>query len=639
MKVLYKNLIDRIKSSPSIEDVSSKLFQLGHENSIIGDILDIEFTPNRGDCLSINGILRELSVFYDIKDKPKIYKDTIDKLKIDFTNKNIEICPKISFLKIEINENVNDYSPILNNYFDGLDVKKNNFFTDVSNYLSYETGQPTHCYDFDKLSGNLVFEVNKIDDVFETITGKKIYLSGENAIFSQDNEIINLAGVMGGLSTSCSHKTRSVLVECAYFRPENIIGKSVKYDLNSEASYKFERGVDIDSHNYVLRRFIHIVQKHVDIKNLEIFSKEFKAHKEKKIPFNHKEINKIIGFNVSLEKQIKLIQKLGFQLSDKNLIIPSYRGDISNLNDIAEEIARIIGYDNIKVSKITLPNSNLIYKNSLEDHIRGYLIKNGFFEVINSPFSSESSDESIRLENPLDKRKNFLRRNLKESLLEKLLFNENRQKEIVKLFEISNIYTKSCNSLKEIKKLGIIASGRVAKNYKDFSKKIDVDYIKSILDKFNIENSYNIETIPRDSLNSKSKNEIIYFEIVIEKLKKISFVSDKISFKKDDFVEYKPISEYPSSSRDLSFAVKNSSLIPLLENEINMNKNELIKENFIFDYFNNTNTGIIKIGFRFIFQSDVKTITDQEVDEAIDDIIYKTLLIDGVEIPGLKNDN
>ena len=276
MKISYSHLVSQIKEKPSIEMISENLFQLGHEHEIDGDILNMELTPNRGDCLSMNGILRDLSVFYNINFKGKIYSEKIDKLHLDFENLSQNICPKISFLKIEIDKIPNEYNQYFNDYFMKLHLNKNNFFTDVSNYLSYETGQPTHCYDASKINGKLVLQELELNQEFHTLLDKKITLSDKNSVFSIDDEVVNLAGVVGGKSTACTLETKTVLVECAFFEPEAIIGKSLKYDIQSEASHKFERFVDPESHDYVIRRFINIVSEHANIKDMSFMSYEYK---------------------------------------------------------------------------------------------------------------------------------------------------------------------------------------------------------------------------------------------------------------------------------------------------------------------------------------------------------------------------
>ena len=207
MKIAYSHLVKYIDEKPTIEQLSESLFQLGHEHEIEGNIFDMEFTPNRGDCLSIKGLLRDLAVFYDIKYSQEIYNKQLPKLNIDFENQSENICPQITFLKLEIDKIPELYESFLEDYFSDLGVNKNNFFTDVSNYLSYEAGQPTHCYDANKINAKLVFHEIETDEDFETLLGKKISLSGKNAVFSMNNKPINLAGVVGGMSTSCTTKT------------------------------------------------------------------------------------------------------------------------------------------------------------------------------------------------------------------------------------------------------------------------------------------------------------------------------------------------------------------------------------------------------------------------------------------------
>ena len=152
MKIAYSHLVQHIEESPNIEQISDSLFQLGHEHEIDGGIFDLEFTPNRGDCLSVDGLLRDLAAFYTINPGQEIFSEKLDELLIDFENLSESICPQISFLKLEIDEVPEIYKDSLGDYFLDLSLNKNNFFTDVSNYLSYETGQPTHCYDVIQLT-------------------------------------------------------------------------------------------------------------------------------------------------------------------------------------------------------------------------------------------------------------------------------------------------------------------------------------------------------------------------------------------------------------------------------------------------------------------------------------------------------
>lgn len=642
MKIAYKHIVNFIPSKPTIDEVSNKLFQLGHEHEIDNDIFDMEFTPNRGDCLSINGLLRDLSVFYKISFSNKTYVKTLNELDIDFENLAPKACPYISFLKIDLDGDIKEYKGELRDYFQDLDINKNNFFSDVSNYLAYETGQPTHCYDAEKITDKLSLDIIKQDQEFDTLLGKKIELIDTNLVFVHNKNIINLAGVMGGMTTKCSNDTRSVLVECAYFNPENIISKSVKYDLKSDSAYKFERGVDPKCHEKVLRRFIHIVEQHSSIKEVSLFHKNYQEFKTTYIPFSANNINNILG-TFEADNDIKsILLKLGFDIKDDLIQVPSHRHDIKTENDIAEEIARVIGYDNISTQKLKIPrvnNKKSINASAHEIAIKNALINQGYFEVINNPFIEEKTTNSVSVDNPLDSKRAFLRTNLKNSLIENLLYNERRQKDSVKLFEISDIYALSKeNQIKSEKKIGIICSGRVGKNYLEFSKKLDQKYLLSILSDFAIQEEFMPEVINRDKLDTKITNEIIYVELPLEALNKKIKDSEIPEYKAQtfSFQKYNKISEYPCSIRDLSFSVvKVEKYLELQELILNY-KNDLIKEIYIFDFYINKKNHDIKIGFRFIFQSKDSTITESQVNEVIKNITNDSLKIETIKIPGLN---
>ena len=642
MKIAYEHLIKFIPSRPSIENISEKFFQLGHEHEIENNIFDMELTPNRGDCLSINGLLRDLSVFYEITPNNEIYTDDIKSLDINFVNNSQEACPSISFLKIKIQGEVSAYKGIFQDYFDDLDVNKNNFFTDISNYISYETGQPTHCYDAEKVTSLISLETSIEEYEFKTLLDKTIKLEDENLVFVQNDEVINLAGVMGGSNTACSKDTKSVIVECAYFNPENVIGQSIKYDIKSDAAHKFERGVDPLCHEKVLRRFLKIVDEHATIKNVEIFKRDYISHNSTEIPFSIERINNILGLSCNSEELQDYLTKLGFNIDKNKIIAPSYRSDIKTENDIAEEVARVIGYNNIPTQPIKIPKlSNTSAKNLelLENNIKTLLISEGFFEVINDPFVNHETNNSIKLDNPLDSGRKNLRINLEKSLIDNLLYNERRQQDSIKLFEITDVYYIEKKELKSKRKLGIICSGRVGKNYLDFSRKIDNKYLTNILEKFNKKISFNPHLINRDELETKLNDKIIYLEIDLNELENYDFdILDKEKFilNKNNFKKYIPISSFPSSVRDLSFAVADKEKYHDLQNLLLDYKDILIKEIFVFDFYHNENKDEIKIGFRFVFQSNSSTITEGEVNKIMNEIIEKALSIPSVEIPGLK---
>ncbi len=635
MKICYDDIIRHLNDQPSISVISDLLFQLGHEHSLEGDIFDIEFTPNRGDCLSAYGLARDLGAFFSFKKEFNFFEGKIDNLELDFVNESIDCCPNISFLNIEINNIPNTYKSYMENYFSKLGNKKNNFFTDITNYLAYEIGQPMHCYDQKKIQDKICLKEIKENVKFKTLIDKEIELSGKNYVFTQNDSVINLAGVMGGKETSCSDSTTFALVESAYFNPDTIVGKSLKYNLNSEAAYKFERGVNPGIQELALRRFINIVRDHTDIKSMKIINHSYKEFTKKQQIFDENNISKILGINVTKEQYKNYLSSLGFECSH-NIKIPNYRHDITNQNDLAEEIARLVGFDNIPSKNINIKtiSNKKISKPSSVENIKSILIQSGFCEVINQPFINTDNKQAIKIDNPLDTNKAYLRTSLRHSLIDNLVFNENRQKDSIKLFEISDIYSNN-NGVNKEAKIGIIASGIVGKNYQDFSKRINKDYLDNILNEIFPQECYEIFNISRDNINSKNKNEIIYSEILISHARVDNYADSKIDLADTQFA-YKKISDYPSIYRDISFSSMDILKIKELEGLISEYDDDILKEKFIFDYFINKKSGEIKIGYRFIFQSSNRTLTDEEIESKFDDIVKLSKNVSDISIPGLK---
>ncbi len=612
--------------------LSTQLFQLGHENEVKNDTIDIELTPNRGDCLSLLGISRELNVFYKGNYDLPIYENEIELFDFDFKNYANLQCPRIFFLNISVKDLPDSYIPEVESYFTDLNIKKNNFFTDISNYVAYEMGQPTHCYDSSMIDGSIILSEEKTNETFLNLLDQEINLSGKNLVFRDSKNIINLAGIIGGKKTSCNIKTKDVIVESAYFNPESIIGKSVKYNINSEAAHKFERGVDPLMQEKALRRFIFLVEQHSKIQDLKIYRYISKDFKNVELESNVLKINEILGTDVNEKDYFDMLSKLGF-IVDKKIFVPSYRSDINHENDLAEEVARVIGYDQIKPIEFK-STADIGIRNINETKLKHFLVDNGFFEVINMPFSDNSKKDCIRIDNPLDINKNSFRSDISSSLISNLDFNEKRQKDSIKLFEISDIYSLKDELVYE-KKFSMLVSGRQGHNYLDFNKKLDEDYLVSLFRKLDFDIKSHISSFDRQKIDSKIKNPIFLIEIRLDEL--IDQLNlDNVELKhKIKFKPYEEISEYPSTYRDISFAFSDSTLINKLENIIEKYENIYLKESFVFDYYHDAHSNRIKLGFRFIFQHQEDTLTDETVDIIMDDIIKIALTQGDIEIPGL----
>ena len=645
MKVNYSHLKNFFISDPGIEEVSKKLLQLGHENSFYGNILDVEITPNRGDVLSVRGLANDLRVFFDTKQKPfDIFTKDIGDMNFSFKNNFPQGCPKISFLKIQIDRPSSEYMDYIEDFFSSTEQSKINFFTDISNYLMYEIVQPTHCYDLKKLKGELTYDRLTNFESFENLHQKEINLSPGDCVFKLNNSVVNLAGVIGSNTTSCSEGTDSAIIECAYFSPENIIGRSIKYDLKSDAAFRFERGVDSSIQTFALRRFAQIVKDHAKILDIKIYQQSFQNLQQNAIDFNYKNIQKILGHNIPKKNMTSIIQNLGFKIKKdihlEKIIVPFHRSDIHSENDIAEEVARVYGYDNFPRKKISIKLKKVrSEKKCKELFIREKLIKNGFFEVINFPFIEKVLENQISIDNPLDSERSYMRSNTINSLLSNLIFNENRQKDKIKFFEFSNIYMKSKSGYSEKRVLSLLVSGRKNHNHLEFSKILNKHYLEDILtDLFEKDflRGLEIVEIDRSTLKSKSKSKIFAIEINLDDaILKIKPTDNYLGLK-TKFIEYKKISEYPSIKRDLSFSINSIKVLKDLENIIFGFNNSMLKDIFIFDYYSPGENIATKIGYSFLFQSENKTLTDNEVDCIMDDIVKSTLRLKGVEVPGYK---
>ena len=633
MKFIYQDLLNFLGEKPSKESLSDKLFQLGHEHEIDGDIFDMDITPNRGDCLSLIGLSRDLNNFYHNKDPFETYEEEIESLHIEFKNLSIESCPKISFLEIEMDGEISPYKEYLENYFLLTGNKQTNFFTDISNYISYERGQPTHCFDKETITGCLTFSDRSCNESFKTLLGNKIKLRGKNCVFTMEDKIISLAGVMGGDSTACTKKTKKTLVECAYFNPEAIIGKTIKYNLKSDAAHRFERGVDYASQEKVLRRYISIVNDHASIKSLKMKTFIDKDFEERYLPIDIQKINEILGIKLENDDYISYLSKLGFDIKDK-IKVPSFRNDISSQNDLAEEIARIIGFDKIKSTPLKL-NSSLKSEQNKITKIENFLVKNGFTEVINFPFTNNQEDKSISVDNPLDSNRGNLRTSLKDSLVENLLYNERRQKDSIKLFEISDIYSNQDDIFQE-KKLGIIISGRQGHNHHEFAKKLDRKYLNEILNPNKDTSFFDIEEVPRETLKTKKRDKIFFAEVSVEDIPDTIFKGSKSDRNQINFVKYNLVSEFPSSTRDFSISIKKKEQYNNVITTINDFNNENLRDFFIFDFYINEKLDEIKVGVRLIFQSSAKTLSDEDIQRSINEILNPIVNLDGVFIPGLE---
>ena len=307
----------------------------------------------------------------------------------------------------------------------------------------------------------------------------------------------------------------------------------------------------------------------------------------------------------------------------------------------------MIGYDNIASKALALPVKAKKIEANFEELCRDYLVNNGFFEVVNFPFNDNQDDLAISVDNPLDKQRSKMRVCITKSLKENVVFNQNRQKDSIKFFEFSDIYTKDGNE----NKLAVIVSGRTNKNFKEFNAPLDYSYLKGLINtifseilgqelNFELDKSNNydlyekiycddihigrIGKLTKEFVGSKTKTPVFSFEIALNNL--------QLPVKKQS-----KISDFPASYRDLSFSLHSYENLGELSALIKRHKkfSELMTDCFVFDLFENKKQNILKVGYRFKFQSIENNITDEETEAVMKLLIKESLQIDGINIEGL----
>jgi phenylalanyl-tRNA synthetase beta chain len=367
---------------------------------------------------------------------------------------------------------------------------------------------------------------------------------------------------------------------------------------------------------------------------MSIISYKSKDNPITQMPVNVGKINQIIGINISEKEYLSYLLKLGFIVEEGLIEVPSFRSDVKTQNDLAEEVARVIGYDNIATLEISIPKKEKTNHKAIENKLRFFLLDHGFYEVINSPFVGLSSEQAIKVDNPLDSNREFLRTNITNSLVDNLLFNERRQKDSIKLFEISDVYLSS-NGINKKRKLSVVASGRVGLNYEDFSKKINKKYLTALFQEILPNEVFDFEILSRDLLDTKIKNEIVTLEVDIDRFSTNILSFKEISKSPESFAQFSPISDLPSSFKDISYSIKDYSKTQELQDLLLNYQSDIIKNVYIFDYFKNEKQEEIKIGFRFIFQSKKATLNSAEIELVYNELVIKSLKISGISIPGI----
>ena len=658
MKVSLSWLKRYVDWDDSIAELSRKLTMAGLEvekiEKISGEsVFELEITPNRADCLSMLGISREVSAIFNKKlIVPTIKKVNFSKKKIPIEIKDKQACSYYMGVLIE-SVNIKKSSADILKPLKAIGIREVNNLVDITNFCLMETGQPLHVFDYDKIEGGkIIVRRARQGEKIVTIDSVERVLDSSILVIADAKKPVAIAGVMGGLDTEVTETTKNVLLESAYFNSILIRRASRKLGLSSDSSYRFERGVDFSSVESAAMRAINLIMKSTSgiISGRSKVLGEKPRIKSKSVKISIKDINSYLGDNISVSKCKTILARLGFTvsiISKENFMVapPTFRSDIRDKVDLIEEVARVIGYDNIPVEMPHVRSSSLklCKKRKFRGILRNNFIAQGFNEALTYSLIHKKSLEISNLEhlkcsklkNPLSQDQEFLRPSMLPGLINAVAYNINRGQKELKFFEIGKIYS----HVKELHSIGIIMCGFNKDDWR-VAKKQKIGYYDL---KGSIEQSF--RRLGLESLSFK-KSEEPFFQLgcgasvymndqklgVLGKVsesvlknwgikeKEIYFAQVEIELLGKDLLKTKNfnvISEYPSISRDISLSVKkNISFDQIKDLIFSLGESFLVNINFIEEYLGEEIIdGCRGLVFSLVYQSKDRTLKEKEVQE------------------------
>ena len=492
----------------NISDESDGILELDSESkvgetlkkclSLDDQIYHLSITPNRPDCLSMRGIAKEISAMTNLTYK----KDEIVKinennsLDIKINVKNEDLCPLYCLRKISGVDNKKDTPLWLRERLSKGGVDTINPSVDVLNYMMLKYGQPMHAFDLDKVVGSINVRNAVKGEKLLLLNHQEITFHGDELVIADEKKILALAGVMGGLETSVTADTKNILLESAFFSPICLAGIARKHSLNTDASHRFERGVDFEQTQNSLDQTSALLTDLFGGHASNVVIKKTNLPKRNSIKLHTKKVNQILGLSIDKKEIKQTLESLEFIIDELGgdfiATPPSYRFDIDIEEDLVEEVIRIYGFDKIQAIS---PNTN-IKMLGLDSAKRSvYSIKTtmaglGYNEIVSYSFIEDSVEKEfhennnlIKLTNPIASQMSVMRSKLWGSHMEALNFNINRGQTQIRLFEIASIYEKSGVSYKERLVLsGILYGSAYPEQWGIKGKKIDFYELKGDLE-------------------------------------------------------------------------------------------------------------------------------------------------------------
>ena len=630
-------------------------------------VFDIDVLPNRSDCLSHLGIAREISAILglkmkmpeiEIKEEKNLKASDFLKVKVDNFNDCQRYTARVVFdIKVEP-------SPFwLCSILKSCGLRPINNIVDITNYVMLETGQPLHAFDFDKISGNQVKKIlvkrAKKGEKFISLDGEEYELDNEILVIADQKDALAIAGIKGGKKAEIDEKTKRIVLESANFNPKRIRLGSRKIDLKTDASIRFEHGMDPNLTEFAIDRAVSLIQK---IAKGKVLSGKIDLYPNKVLPrkmfFEFEKVKKLLSINIPKNKVVEILQRLGLKvLSEKKgkflIEIPTFRQDISLEEDLIEEIGRIYGLERIPA---ILPTTVLLpAKKNLdifwEERAKSILKEARMSEIYTYSFISQKDKEIfkfkelVEIENPVSAEFSYLRPSLIPNILKAVEKNQRFFKEI-KIFEIGKIFPGI--EKKEKRMLTGAITGDAF-----FEAKGIVDYLfqklgipKVWYDEFqptpedsetsiwhlkksaeikvdNEEIGFLGEISPKIISALSLKDRVVVFDLDFEKI--ISLASEEVI--------YQPVSPFPPVIRDISVLVPKSVLVEEVLNKIENAGGELLIDADLFDIFEGENLPEDKksLAFHLIFQAKDRVLSSKEVNE-IQEKIIQALENEGWEV-------
>ena len=615
------------------------------------EVIDFELTSNRGDLLSILGMAYELGAIYkkDVKDIDLTYKENKENIKDEF---KIEIkttdCPLFLAKKVK-NVVIKESPKFIKNRLIASGIRPINNVVDISNYVMLETGQPLHYYDANRLGDTLIVRNANCNEKLVTLDGNERNLNENDIVIANKNEAVGLAGVMGGLSTEIENDTKDIIIESAIFDSIKI-RKTSKKILRSEASNRFEKGLDPKRTYMAIERSCALLEKYADAEIVGgMLIHDTVDKDEKVIEVRYEKVNKVLGIEIPKDEIVSILKALGFKTLEKEDIVivtvPTRRLDIKIEEDLIEEIGRIYGIDKIQGKLPELPLKLGKY-NKVKREIKNKLASLGLNETLTYSLIPQSevhkfttdTFEEIMLADPMSEDRNTLRYSLLYSLKEVFEYNNARNNSDISIFEIGKSFYKENNEYKEKLNLAVLLSGNY---YLDIKKtKVDFYILKGIVEElldylgFNGRYSFITGNVPSELhpgvsalINIQGNNIGIIGKLHPNVTKKDIFVFeidlDKLLSLHPSKMTYKDISKYPSIVKDVAFVVNKNILNGDITTLIKKAGGRMLNQIEVFDVYTGENVkeNEKSIAYTLTFKDDSKTLSDEEVMQVFNKII------------------